>query len=125
MRLFFAIIIATNSAFILTSGAEFTFKDRSHKFEDAPEGVILEHDFPFTNTGDEPLIISDYSVACTCTKITFPKEPILPGHSGNVHLTFETEGKWGFQSRKININSNASKKPTVLSFKVTVLRNSE
>ena len=125
MRLFFAIIIATNSAFVLTDGAEFSFNDRSHKFPDTNEGVLLEHDFPFTNTGDEALIISDYKVACSCTKITFPKEPIAPGKTGVVHLSFDTNGKYGFQSRKVEIHSNASKKPTVISFKVTVIPHNE
>lgn len=125
MRLFFAIIIAMNSAFIFTDGAEFSFLDRSYKFPDVTAGVLLEHDYSFTNTGDEPLIISDYKVACSCTKITFPEEPVLPGATGSVHLTFDTEGKFGFQSRKVQISSNASKKPTVISFKVTVIPHNE
>lgn len=125
MRLFFAIIIAMNSAFILTDGAEFSFLDRSHKFPDVTAGVILEHDYSFTNTGDEPLIIADYKVSCSCTKITFPEEPVLPGETGIVHLTFDTNGKYGFQSRKVQITTNASKKPTVISFKVTVIPHNE
>lgn len=110
-----------NSAFILRDGAEFSFLDRSHKFPDTPEGHLLEHDYIFTNTGGQPLIISDYKVACSCTKITYPKEPILPGKEGKIHLSFDTNGKYGFQSRKVQIFSNASKKPTVIGFKVTVI----
>lgn len=125
MRLFFAIIIAMNSAFVLTDGAEFSFLDRSHKFPDTKEGVLLEHDYTFTNTGDEPLIISEYKVACSCTKITYPEKPVMPGEKGNVHLTFDTNGKYGFQSRKVHITSNASKKPVVISFKVTVIPHNE
>ncbi|MBD3638408.1 MAG: DUF1573 domain-containing protein [Crocinitomicaceae bacterium] len=125
MRLFFAIIIAMNSAFALTGGAEFSFKDRSYKFPDTPEGELLEHDFHFTNSGDSPLIISKYEVACSCTKITFPQEPVAPGKSGVIHLTFDTNGKYGFQSRKVHIYSNASKRPTVISFKVTVIPHNE
>ena len=125
MRLFFAIIIAMNSAFTLISGAEFSFMDRSYKFPDTAQGVLLEHDFAFTNTGDAPLIISDYKVACSCTKITYPNEPVLPGKKGNIHLTFDTNGKYGFQSRKVEIISNTGKKPTVISFKVTVIPHQE
>ena len=120
MRLFFAIIIALNSAFILTGGAEFYFKDKSHQFPDTKEGGLLEHNYTFTNQGTEPLIISSYKVSCSCTKVTFPKEPILPNKEGTIHLSFDTNGKYGFQSRKIEIISN-SKKRTVLSFKVVVI----
>jgi hypothetical protein len=114
-----------NSAFILTGGAEFSFKDRSHKFPDSPQGVVLEHDYEFTNSGDAPLIISKYEVSCTCTKITYPKEPIMPGKSGKIHLTFNTTGKYEYQHRKVSIFSNASKKPTVIAFKVYVIPHQE
>ena len=115
-----------NSAFVLTDGAEFSFNTKkSFKFPDTQEGVFLEHDFQFTNTGDEPLIISKYKVACSCTKITYPEEPVLPGQSGTIHLSFDTDGKYGFQHRKIYITTNASKKPTIISFKVTVIRPAE
>lgn len=120
MRLFFAIIIALNSAFIFTGGAEFYFKDKSHRFPDTKEGILLEHDYTFTNKGTEPLVIANYKVSCSCTKLTFPEEPILPNEEGVVHLSFDTNGKYGFQSRKVEIISN-SKKRTVISFKVVVL----
>ncbi len=121
MRLFFAIIIALSSAFTFRSGAEFSFLDRNHDFTDVNEGVVLEHDFSFTNVGDEPLVISDYKVACSCTKITFPTAPILPNQKGTIHLSFDTKGKFGFQSRKIEIISNATKNKK-LSFRVFVIR---
>lgn len=120
MRLFFAIIIALSSAFTLRSGAEFYFSEKNHDFTDTKQGVVLEHDFVFKNVGDVPLVITDYKVACSCTKITFPKDPVLPNQEGTIHLTFDTEGKHGFQSRKIELVSNA-KKRIKLSFRVFVL----
>lgn len=121
MRLFFAIIIALSSAFTFTGGAEFFIKSKNHDFTDTNEGVVLEHDYHFTNTGISPLIISDYKVACTCTKITFPKNPIAPKQSGTIHLSFDTQGKYGYQNRKIELISNA-KKSVFLSFRVFVVR---
>lgn len=121
MRLFFAIIIALSSAFTFRSGAEFSFLDRNHDFTDVKEGVVLEHDFSFTNVGDAPLVISDFKVACSCTKIIFPEAPVLPNQKGVVHLSFDTKGKYGFQSRKIEIVSNAARKLR-LSFRVFVIR---
>lgn len=122
MRLFFAIIIALSSAFAypLGGGAEFFFSEKNHDFTDTKEGVVLHHDYTFTNSGDQPLLISDYTVACSCTKITFPKTPVNPGDTGKIHLEFDTTGKHGFQSRKIELISN-SKKKARLSFRVFVL----
>ncbi len=114
-----------NSAFIFTDGAEFSFLDRTIRFQDTQAGVLLEHDFEFQNTGDEPLVINSYEVACSCTKIRFPKEPIAPGKKGIMHLSFDTNGKYGFQSRKVKIKSNAKKAVTVIQFKVTVIPHNE
>lgn len=121
MRLFFAIIIALSSAFAFKRGAEFSFLDKNHDFTDTQEGVLLEHDFVFTNTGDEPILISGYEVACSCTKLTYPEQPVLPGQKGSLHLSFDTEGKYGFQSRKIKVQSNV-RKDVKLSFRVFVIR---
>jgi len=120
MRLFFAIIIALSSAFTFAGGAEFSFLTKNHDFTDTNEGVILQHDFSFTNTGDRPLVITGFKVACTCTKITFPETPILPNEKGTIHLTFDTTGKYGYQNRKIELVSNANK-TVKLSFRVFVL----
>lgn len=122
MRLFFAIIIALSSAFAypLGGGAEFFFSEKNHDFTDTKAGTVLKHDYSFTNSGNLPILISDYKVACTCTKIFFPKTPVQPGESGKIHLEFDTTGKQGFQSRKIEIISNV-KKRTRLSFRVFVL----
>lgn len=121
MRLFFAIIIALSSAFTFTGGAEFSFLAKNHDFTDVNEGQIITHDFEFVNIGDKPLIITGYNVACTCTKITFPSQPVLPNQKGIVHLSFDTKGKFGYQNRKIEILSN-SKKSIKLSFRVFVVR---
>lgn len=124
MRLFdFAIIIALSSAFTrpTAGGAEFYFKETRVKFPDTNEGAVLSHEFAFTNAGDAPLIISHYKVACSCTQVSFPEEPIAPGQSGKIGLRFNTEGKYGLQIRKIELYSNVAKNPVILSFKVTVI----
>ena len=110
-----------NSAFVFTDGAEFSFLEgKSHRFEDAIEGEVLKHEFVFINSGDHPLMISSYKVACSCTVISFPEEPVLPGEKGVLSLSFDTNGKYGFQKRKIEIVSNAKKSITLL-FKVVVI----
>ena len=121
--LVFAIIIALSSAFVCptTNGAEFFFESNRHKFPDTHAGIELKHSYPFTNVGTEPLIITEYKVACSCTKIEFPKEPILPGKTGDIKLSFDTNGKYGLQNRKIELYSNANKSPFELSFKVYVI----
>jgi len=106
-----AFIMILNSAIVLGQYAEFSFDERTHKFEETKEGAQLAHNFTFTNTGDVPLIITKYDVECTCTKAIFPKKPILPGETGTIKVTFDTEGKQGWQYRKILLHANVKKSP--------------
>lgn len=122
MKLFvFAIIIAIGTASPSLDGAVFSFVGKTtFMFADVIEGEQLSHSFEFTNTGNEPLIISDYKVACSCTKAAFSKEPILPGQKSEIKITFDTMGKYGFQDRVVKVYSNANKSPVKLRIKVYV-----
>jgi hypothetical protein len=121
MRLLFAIIIlALNSALGFGQVAEFSLKQSVHKFPNTNEGIVLEHEFVFTNTGTVPLIFDGYSVACTCTKLILPEAPIQPGKQGVIKLTFDTEGKSFYQDRIIYLKTNTKKKTEKLRIKVYV-----
>jgi hypothetical protein len=121
MKLFFAIIIVMNTASPSKGLAVFSFLDKKvFKFPDTQEGRQLSHVFKFKNTGDSPLIISDYKVACSCTKAIYSKSPILPNEESEVKITFDTNGKYGYQDRVISVYSNAVKSPVKLRIKVYV-----
>jgi hypothetical protein len=113
-------IIFLNSALVSGQVAEFSCKKSVFKFEKVVAGEVVTHDFEFVNTGDAPLIITDYAVACKCTKVIFPKEPIPPGGKGIVTVTFDTEGKYLYQDRTITLLVNTKKKIAKLRFKIYV-----
>jgi hypothetical protein len=52
--------------------------------------------FKFTNTGTEPLIISNARGSCGCTVPTYPTAPIMPGEKGEIKVRYDTarEGKF-------------------------------
>ena len=121
MKLFFAIIIAMSTVSPLKGGAVFSFSgSTTFKFPDTQEGKQLKHMFKFKNTGNQPLVITDYKVACSCTKVIFSKKPILPGQESSIELDFDTNGKYGYQNRVVSIFSNAKNSPVKLRFKVYV-----
>jgi hypothetical protein len=121
MRLLFAIIIlALSSATGFGQLAEFSIKSPLHKFSKAKEGQVLEHTFEFTNSGKAPLIISSFTVSCSCTKVTLPKEPIQPGQKGTIKITFDTEGRNFYQDRTVLLHANTKKETEKLRFKVYV-----
>jgi len=121
MKLFFAIIIAIGAVPSDKDGAVLSFYEDTYSFPDTKEGVQLTTNFEYENTGNKPLIFSNYKVACSCTKAILPKDPILPGQKGKIKVTFDTNDKYGYQSRVIAIHSNAKKSITKLKIKVVVI----
>lgn len=123
MRIFFVICIAIlNSAIVSGQFAEFSFSEKVLKIPPSPEGPSLSFEFPFTNSGEVPLIISEYKVQCTCTVVEYPKEPILPGQSGVIHVHFDTKGKTGWQYRQVRLYANTKKGMDEIEFRVKIVQ---
>ncbi len=114
------LFILLNSAVASAQTAEFSFSKKILKFESIREGTPLSMDYPFTNSGSVPLIISDYKVQCTCTRVTFPKEPVPPGESGVIRVEFDSAGKIGWQYRTILLYANVASGADELEFRVKV-----
>jgi len=81
---------------------------------------MVNYDFEFTNTGVIPLEFYSYEVECTCTVVTLPDEPIAPGQQGRIEVSFDTNGKYYFQDRIINLVTNTKRKNEKLRLKVYV-----
>ncbi len=120
-RVAILILILVNSALVFGQEAEFHLDEKVFKFPKTQEGEVLEHSFTITNTGDAPLIISDYKVSCNCTKAILPTAPIAPGDSFDLKVTFDTKGKYDFQDRTIYLVTNAKPVMQSLRFKVRVI----
>lgn len=98
------------------------FKEESYDFKEVPEGPQVTHEFKFTNTGKEPLILSNVRASCGCTTPSWPKEPILPGKDGNILVTYNTQGRPGPFTKTITINSNATDPNKVITIKGEVIK---
>lgn len=119
-RFIFLMAILLNSATVFGQFAEFSFDKKVVKFPETIAGKKLEMDFAFTNTGNVPMIISDYRVTCHCTTVDFSDDPILPGQKGKIHVTFDSEGKIGWQYRVIQLYANTKKEVTEVEFRVKI-----
>ena len=83
----------------------------NHNFGKFDENTPVTHVFKFQNTGDEPLVIHQALSSCGCTIPKFTKDPILPGKSGEIKVTYNGKGKYpGHFKKAITISSNASNK---------------
>jgi hypothetical protein len=46
--------------------------------------------FKFKNTGNAPLVISDVQKTCGCTSPDYTKTPIMPGETGEIKVSYDT-----------------------------------
>jgi hypothetical protein len=95
------------------NGPEIEFEKLVHDYGDVPYNGNGECEFRFTNTGNEPLIIQKPKSSCGCTVPSWPKEPILPGESEVINVTYRTT-KVGPINKTITVTSNAKTNSTVV-----------
>jgi len=88
--------------------AEIKFEKTSHNFGSFPESQKVTCTFKFTNTGDNLLVIHQAIASCGCTVPKYSKEPIKPGESGEITVTYNGAGKFpGHFKKSITIRTNA------------------
>lgn len=93
----------------------------SFNFGDVVRGQVVEHTYEITNTGKNPLIISQVVPACGCTAPDYTKEPILPGQKGKVVLKFDSSNFVGLQHKQAEVYANVEKAPIILEFNANVV----
>lgn len=84
------------------------------------QGEVVTYTFRFTNTGNAPLIITGVDKSCGCTASDYPREPIQPGGTGNIKITYDSKGHQGFQSKGLVVNANTMPAQTTLRIKAEV-----
>lgn len=88
----------------------------TYDFGKIKQGDKVKHEFVFTNTGTNPLILENVKPSCGCTAIDWPKDPIPPGGKGKIDAQFNSAGKMGEQVKYITIVYNGNPKIARLSF---------
>lgn len=101
---------------------ELKFIDTKKNFGFVKKGEIVNIEFDFTNTGNQPLIISDAKVECSCTTVDFPEQPIAPNQTAKVVVSFDTKSVYDRQDRLVVIISNAKNSNQKIRYKGVVLK---
>lgn len=101
-------------------GPVITLEKTTHDFGNITQGDVVEHVFKFTNTGNQPLIITNIQISCGCTTPEWPRDPIMPGAKGEIKVGFNSNGKLNKQDKTLPIISNAVNDASI-SFTTTVL----
>jgi hypothetical protein len=122
MRTFLPAILLAGIS-LLTAKPAFQFNETIHDF-----GSIREDDgpvkcvFEYTNSGDEPLIITDIKTSCGCTTTEWISTPVQPGGKGTITAVFDPKDRPGDINKHVYITSNVDDKSRIgLGLKGTVI----
>jgi len=97
------------------------FESDFHDFGEIQEGIVAEHVFTLKNEGEGPLIISNAQGSCGCTVPDWPRNPIAPGETGVIKVSFNSKGRAGRQDKRVTLTTNAVPQTKVLNITSTVL----
>lgn len=104
-----------------TKGAAISAPEEQFDF-----GTIKEADGPVThaftlkNVGNAPLVITRASASCGCTKPKFSTEPIAPGNSTKIEVTYNPAGRPGQFVKTVAVYSNGKEGAFILRIKGVV-----
>ena len=77
--------------------------------------------YTITNTGDQPLVLTEVEPDCACSVAQWTKTPIAPGEKGMVNVTFDAEALGHFH-KSVAIYSNAEPHLVYLKFSGEVVQ---
>ena len=89
--------------------AEIKFDKTTHDFGTFSENnPIVSCTFKFTNIGDGPLVIHQAVASCGCTVPEYTQEPIMPGKTGTIKVTYNGTDKYpGHFKKSITLRTKA------------------
>lgn len=120
MALAFGMIGGAMAQGQVVTGPAISMDKEVHDYGDVPYGGDGTCTFVVTNTGTEPLIISQCKGSCGCTVPKCDQNPIAPGATSIITVKYDTK-RPGPINKSVTVNSNAVNEPVkVVRIKGTV-----
>jgi hypothetical protein len=96
------------------------FDKMEHDFGMIEANAKVETEFIVKNVGEADLLISNATATCGCTVPDYPKQPLKPGESAPIKVTFDPAGKSGIQSKTVTLTTNTEKGTETFTIKADV-----
>lgn len=97
------------------------FEETVHDFGDMIQGERVVYGFKFTNIGGSDLVITRVSTSCGCTVGNYPQDPIAPGKTGIIEVSFDSKNRKGVQNKTITVLANTEPNTTTLRIKTKII----
>ena len=99
------------------------FTKEVHDFGKIEESVgTVTTEFTFKNEGNAPLLLQRVQASCGCTTPQYTNEPVLPGKTGTIKVTYSTVGRVGTFNKEVTVFTNVPDTIYKLQIKGEVLR---
>lgn len=103
------------NSFSQQSKGEIKFETEQHNFGTIKEsGGSLSYNFIFSNTGEEPIVITNVRSSCGCASPDWTKQPVKPGEKGFVKVVFDPLNIPGKFNKTLVVSSTAISSNKVL-----------
>ena len=95
-------------------------KETLHDFGKIPQGTPAEFYFEITNKSDKALVVENAQASCGCTTPEVPKEPIAPGATAKLKVSYNAANMGGF-TKTVSIKLAGVDQPKVVTIVGEVL----
>ena len=96
--------------------AELTYDFGTVKSDNGP----VTHEYVFTNKAETPVTIMSASASCGCTRPKYSNEPVKPGKTGKITVSFLPKGQKGYISKNVKVRYRAAgEKMRSITIKIT------
>ena len=110
----------TTTETVVVSDSPMAFEQTEIDYGTIEQNADPYRTFTFTNTGTEPLIITNAVGSCGCTVPSYSEAPVGPGEQGEVKVRYATDRLGKFRKR-VTLTTNVSAEPIVLTIMGEVL----
>lgn len=91
-----------------------------HDFGKVKQNSENKFAFQFTNSGKEPLLITNAVGSCGCTVPEYPKEPVAPGASATINVVYKPGMQENQQEKTVTVTANTEPMQTTLKIRAFV-----
>jgi hypothetical protein len=106
---------------ILCAQPKMEFKTVEYDFGKVKEDKgLVSTVFEFKNKGNQPLILNNVKATCGCTTPEWTQDPVAPGKSGSIKVSYNPQNRPGQFTKNVNVFSNSEPSVVVLTIKGTV-----
>lgn len=116
------LFMITSFASAQDKGAVIATENATHDFGQIKEADgKVSHTYVISNKGEAPLVITRVIPSCGCATPEWSKEPIAPGKTGTITITFDPANRPGPFARTISVYSNGKTGSFILTIRGEVL----